>query len=64
MKLGRFRGFIAIATVILVTCLVSESQDKRKIVIDQDAAGPLVLTSKRSCCLSSLRRQKSWASPW
>jgi inosine-uridine nucleoside N-ribohydrolase len=40
MKLGRFWGFIAIATVILVTCLVSQSQDKRKIIIDQDAAGP------------------------
>ncbi len=44
MKLHRIRGFIAVATVILVACLVSESQtsqnDKRKIIIDQDAAGP------------------------
>src|ERR1700676_5299358 len=40
MKRGRFRGFIAVATVILTTCLVSQSQGKRKIIIDQDAAGP------------------------
>src|ERR1035441_200824 len=40
MKLGRIRGSIAVATVILLTCLVSQSQDKRKITIDQDAAGP------------------------
>ena len=40
MKLGQFRGFTAVATVILMTCLVSQSQDKRKIIIDQDAAGP------------------------
>ena len=40
MKKGRLRGFIAVATLVLVTCLVSRSQDKRKIIIDQDAAGP------------------------
>ncbi len=40
MKSGRFRGFIAVATVILMTCVVSQGQDKRKIIIDQDAAGP------------------------
>ena len=42
MKLVRFRRLIAVATVILTTCLVSESldKDKRKIIIDQDAAGP------------------------
>ena len=40
MKLSRFVGVIAVASVILLTCLVSQSQDKRKIVIDQDTAGP------------------------
>src|SRR5271167_5241950 len=43
MKLCRFPGFIAVATLILVTGLVSQSQDnqaKRKIIVDQDASGP------------------------
>src|SRR5271168_1735554 len=40
MKLGRFPGLIATAIVILMTSLASQSQDKRKIIIDQDAAGP------------------------
>jgi purine nucleosidase len=46
MRLGRFRRFIAIATVIFVTCLLAQSQNqdpnksKRKVIIDQDAAGP------------------------
>src|SRR5258708_19496053 len=40
MKQGRVRGFIAVATLVLITCLASQSQDKRKIIIDQDAAGP------------------------
>src|ERR1700691_276139 len=44
MKLVRFRGFIALVAVILVTCLLSQGQghstDKRKVIIDQDAAGP------------------------
>src|SRR5271169_4308790 len=42
MKLGRFLG--CVATVLLLACLVcqgqSQNQTKRKIVIDQDAAGP------------------------
>jgi len=38
MKLGQFLGFITVA--ILATCLASQGQHKRKIVIDQDAAGP------------------------
>jgi purine nucleosidase len=37
MKLGRVR---LLAVAILVTCLTSWSQEKRKIIIDQDAAGP------------------------
>src|ERR1035437_6019934 len=40
MKLGRVGGFIAGASVILMTCLLSQGQDKRKIIIDQAAAGP------------------------
>ena len=40
MKLGRVQGVIAVATVVLIACLASQSQDKRKIIIDQDAAGP------------------------
>lgn len=46
MKLAGFPSFIRLATVILVLipiptlCLVSECQDKRKVIIDQDAAGP------------------------
>jgi inosine-uridine nucleoside N-ribohydrolase len=40
MKLGRFVGVIAVAGAILLTCLASASQDKRKVIIDQDAAGP------------------------
>src|ERR1700675_4507236 len=40
MKLGRVKGVVAVATVILTTCLASQSQDKRKIMIDQDATGP------------------------
>src|SRR5256885_15039821 len=40
MKLGRVQGVVAVATVVLMTCLASQSQDKRKIIIDQDAAGP------------------------
>ena len=39
-----FPSFIRIATAILVLipmiCLVSQCQDKRKVIIDQDAAGP------------------------
>ena len=47
MKLGRFLRWAAVASVILLTCLASQSQnqnkddkDKRKVIIDQDAAGP------------------------
>jgi purine nucleosidase len=42
MKLGRFRVFIAFATLILTTCVVSQGleKDRRKIIVDQDAAGP------------------------
>ncbi len=38
MKLGRLLG--CVASVILLTCLASQCQDKRKVIIDQDAAGP------------------------
>src|SRR6266704_2013229 len=40
MTLGRVQGVIAVATVVLMTCLASQSQGRRKIIIDQDAAGP------------------------
>src|ERR1700740_2148994 len=40
MKLGRVRSGIAVATIVLVACLFCQSGDKRKIIIDQDAAGP------------------------
>jgi len=44
MKLGRFFGCAAVASAILMTCLLSQSQDrnkdKRKIIIDEGAAGP------------------------
>src|SRR5208282_2714582 len=38
MKLGRILG--CVASVILLACLASQCQDKRKVIIDQDAAGP------------------------
>jgi purine nucleosidase len=46
MRLARFRDLIAITTVIFVTCFSAQSQNqdqsrgKRKVIIDQDAAGP------------------------
>src|SRR6202051_2678574 len=44
MKLGRVQSLIAVATVFLMTCLMSQGQvsqnGKRKVIIDQDAAGP------------------------
>jgi purine nucleosidase len=40
MKHGQFRTLIAGAAIILMTCFLSQSQEKRKIIIDQDAAGP------------------------
>jgi len=38
MKVGRFAYFTAV--ILLMSCLTSWSQEKRKIIIDQDAAGP------------------------
>src|SRR5437667_5163870 len=38
MQLGRTRGLIF--ALLLTTCLFSWGQEKRKIIIDQDAAGP------------------------
>src|ERR1700675_1864088 len=38
MQFGRTR--LLIAAMLLMTCLVSWGQGKRKIIIDQDAAGP------------------------
>jgi inosine-uridine nucleoside N-ribohydrolase len=38
MQFGRTR--LLIAVMLLVTCLMSRGEDKRKIIIDQDAAGP------------------------
>src|SRR6202007_3073380 len=40
MKLGRVRSGIAVATIVFVACLLCQSENKRKIIIDQDAAGP------------------------
>lgn len=40
MKPVRLRILVAVAAVVIATCLTSQSQDKRKIIIDQDAAGP------------------------
>jgi inosine-uridine nucleoside N-ribohydrolase len=40
MKLGWLRVVVAVATVVCATCLLSQGQNKRKIIIDQDAAGP------------------------
>ncbi len=40
MKRNRFRTLITTATLILITTLLSQSQVKRKVIIDQDAAGP------------------------
>src|SRR5712692_10504203 len=38
MQSGRIRGLIF--ALLLMTCLSSWGQEKRKIIIDQDAAGP------------------------
>src|SRR5256885_7057887 len=38
MPSGRIRGLIF--ALLLITCLLSWGQEKRKIIIDQDAAGP------------------------
>ena len=40
MKRCRLRVLIATVTVILAVCLAAQSQDRRKVIIDQDAAGP------------------------
>src|ERR1700690_3607862 len=34
------RVFVAITIVLLATCSMSQGQAKRKVIIDQDAAGP------------------------
>src|SRR3979409_2557713 len=39
MLSGRIRGLI-FALLLLTTCLFSWGQEKRRIIIDQDAAGP------------------------
>src|SRR3984893_9922641 len=38
MKLGRI--WVLITATLLITCLTSRGQEKRQIIIDQDAAGP------------------------
>ena len=38
MQSGRIRGLIF--ALLLTTCLFAWGQEKRKIIIDQDAAGP------------------------
>ena len=38
MHLGRIRAFVI--ALLLATCVTSQGQNKRKIIIDQDAAGP------------------------
>jgi inosine-uridine nucleoside N-ribohydrolase len=40
MRRCRFQRFSAIAVSVLMGCLVCGAQDRRKIIIDQDAAGP------------------------
>jgi inosine-uridine nucleoside N-ribohydrolase len=40
LKIGKFLRVIALPTVILAACLLSQGENARKIVIDQDAAGP------------------------
>jgi purine nucleosidase len=40
MKLSRLLGLIVVASVVLVTSLRSEGQNRRKVIIDEDAAGP------------------------
>ena len=39
MNIDRVRCF---AAVLLFTCLACQAQEKRKVIIDQDAAGPAV----------------------
>ena len=40
MKLGWAREVVAIATMLFAMSLLAQSDDRRKIIIDQDAAGP------------------------
>src|SRR5271168_1983758 len=40
MNLGRGRFFLEVAVLLMMTCLASQGQVKRKVIIDQDAAGP------------------------
>ena len=40
MKSGRIWGLIAIAGAVLIACVASQGQNKRKVIIDQDGAGP------------------------
>jgi len=40
MKRGRFLSIRVGVIVVLMTCVLSQGQEKRKIIIDQDAAGP------------------------
>ncbi len=40
MNSGRVRSLIAVTTLVLITCVLSPAQGKRKVIIDQDAAGP------------------------
>jgi purine nucleosidase len=40
MKLGRTLKALVVAMLALTTCLLSQGQGRRKIIIDQDAAGP------------------------
>ncbi|MFZ1131619.1 MAG: nucleoside hydrolase, partial [Terriglobales bacterium] len=40
MRLGRIGSFVALTTLVVASCLVTRGQERRKIIIDQDAAGP------------------------
>lgn len=40
MKLGQFPGRSAFLVMMLTTCLLAQGQERRKVIIDQDAAGP------------------------
>ena len=40
MKLSQFRKFVVLGIAIVTSFVVCQGQDKRKIIIDQDAAGP------------------------
>jgi purine nucleosidase len=40
VTMGRLLRVITIPTLMFVACLVSQCEEKRKVIIDQDAAGP------------------------